>query len=98
MTPEILETDRGAAMMPVIEGIVEGAEGLIRDWQLLPNAQRALRDGGADILPVADPVKMWDGFGTAKATIKVRRSVIRLLGPPAPVETAGSSDPGLSRF
>jgi len=43
---DIVTTDRGTAMLAVIEEIVAGAEGLIRDWPLLAQAQQALREGG----------------------------------------------------
>jgi hypothetical protein len=45
---DTVTTDRGTAMLAVIEEIV--ADGLIRDWPLLAQAQQALREGGPDAL------------------------------------------------
>ena len=45
---EAIETDQAAAMMAIFEEVAAGSQGLIRDWQLLPNAQQALRDGGPE--------------------------------------------------
>jgi hypothetical protein len=45
---EAIETDQAAAMMAIFEEVAAGSQGLIRDWQLLPNAQHALRDGGPE--------------------------------------------------
>jgi hypothetical protein len=45
---EAIETDQAAAMMAIFEEVSAGSQGLIRDWQLLPNAQQALRDGGPE--------------------------------------------------
>lgn len=45
---EAIETDQVAAMMAIVEEIAAGSQGLIREWQLLPNAEKALRDGGAE--------------------------------------------------
>jgi hypothetical protein len=45
---EAIETDQAAAMMPIFEEFAASSQGLIRDWQLLPNAQQALRDGGPE--------------------------------------------------
>jgi hypothetical protein len=39
-------TQQDAAMMAVIVDIVDGGQGLIRDWSLLASAEQALRDGG----------------------------------------------------
>lgn len=47
---DTVTTDRGTAMLAVIEEIAAGAEGLIRDWPLLGRAQQALREGGPDAL------------------------------------------------
>jgi hypothetical protein len=48
MNEEVTQTQQEAAMMAVIADIVEGGLGLIRDWSLLANAERALREGGPD--------------------------------------------------
>jgi hypothetical protein len=45
---EAIETDQAAALMAIVEEVAAGSQGLIRDWQLLPNAQPALRDGGLE--------------------------------------------------
>jgi hypothetical protein len=45
---EAIETDLAAALMAIVEEVAAGSQGLIRDWQLLPNAQPALRDGGLE--------------------------------------------------
>ena len=45
---EALETDQAAAMMTIVEEVAAGSQGLIRDWQLLPNANILLRDGGPE--------------------------------------------------
>jgi hypothetical protein len=45
---EAIEPDHVAAMMAIFEEVAAGSQGLIRDWQLLPNAQEALRDGGPE--------------------------------------------------
>ena len=45
---EAIETDQVAAMMAILEEVAAGSQGLIRDWQLVPNAQQALRDGGPE--------------------------------------------------
>jgi hypothetical protein len=45
---EAIETDQAAAMMTIFEEVAAGSQGLIRDWQLLPNAQQALRAGGPE--------------------------------------------------
>ena len=48
MNEEITQTEREAKLMAVIEDIVEGGRGLIRDWTLLEDAEIALREGGPD--------------------------------------------------
>jgi hypothetical protein len=45
---EGIEMDQAAAMMAIVEEIAAGSQGLIRDWQLLPNAQQALCGGGPE--------------------------------------------------
>ena len=44
MNEEVTQTAREAEMMAVIENIVEGGRGLIRDWTLLEDAETALRN------------------------------------------------------
>jgi hypothetical protein len=48
MNDEVTQTAREADMMAVIENIVEGGRGLIRDWTLLEDAEAAVRNGGPD--------------------------------------------------
>ena len=47
---DTVTTDRGTVMLAVFEEISAEAEGLIRDWSLLAQAQQALREGGPDAL------------------------------------------------
>lgn len=35
-------------MMAIFEEVAAGSQGLIPNWQLLPNAQQALRDAGPE--------------------------------------------------
>lgn len=48
MNEEVTQTQQDAAMMAVITDIVKGSRDLIPDWQLLSNAEKALREGGPD--------------------------------------------------
>lgn len=48
MNEEVAQTAREAEMMAVIQHIVEGGRGLIRDWTLSEDAETALRSGGPD--------------------------------------------------
>lgn len=43
---ETTSTDTASRMMAVLEEIVAGSEGLIRDWPLLSEAREALAKGG----------------------------------------------------
>jgi hypothetical protein len=46
--PKPVETNSAAAMMAVLEEIVAGSRGLVRDWALLTHAQAALEHGGLE--------------------------------------------------
>lgn len=48
MNNEVAEKAREAEMMAVIEDIVKGSRGLVRDWTLLEDAETALQNGGLD--------------------------------------------------
>jgi hypothetical protein len=48
MNEEVTQTAREAEMMAVIENIVEGGRGLVRNWTLFEDAETALRNGGPD--------------------------------------------------
>jgi hypothetical protein len=46
--PKPVETNSAAALVAVLEEIVAGSQGLIRDWALLTHAEAALERGGLE--------------------------------------------------